>query len=195
MSLTRKFLSGMGLTSEQVDATVDALKEEREAYKEDAEKYKDTKKEYDKLKKQLEEGSNDATEWQEKYESEHKAFEDFKKAEKAKETLKAVKGAYSQLLKDNNVGEKHIDSILGVTDFKEMKLDSDGKLVDADKLTEGIKSKWSGFITTTGTKGADVETPPTGHGTKYASKADIMKIKDTSERQQAIMDNPELFAK
>ena len=45
MSLTRKFLTGMGLTAEQVDAiidehasTVDSLKEQRDSYKEDAEK-------------------------------------------------------------------------------------------------------------------------------------------------------------
>lgn len=200
MSLTRKFLTGMGLTAEQVDAiidehasTVDSLKEQRDSYKDDADKLKGVQKELDNLKKQVEDGSGDAEQWKEKYETEHKAFEDFKKEEKAKETIKEVREAYTKLLKENNVGEKHINSILGVTDFKEMKMLEDGTLDSKDKLVEDIKDKWGGFITTTSTGGAGVETPPQGGDNKYSSKAEIMKIKDTQERQTAIKNNPELF--
>lgn len=200
MSLTRKFLSGMGLTSEQVDAiieehaaTVDSLKEQRDSYKEDAEKLKDVQDELDNLKEKVKDGSDSANEWKEKYEKEHKAFDEYKKAEEGKAQLQAVKDAYTQLLKDNKVGEKHINSILGVTKFDDMKLDKDGKLESADKLTEAIKEQWGGFISTTTTKGAEVATPPKGGATKYESKAEIMKIKDTAERQAAIQNNPELF--
>ena len=35
-------------------------------------------------------------------------------------------------------------------------------LEGADKLTESIKNKWSGFITSTETKGAKVGIPPSG---------------------------------
>lgn len=200
MSLTRKFLTGMGLTAEQVDAiidehanTVDSLKEQRDSYKEDAEKLKDVTKELNSLKKQVEDGSAGADEWKDKYEKEHKAFEDFKKEEKAKETIKVVRDAYTKLLKDNKVGEKHIESILNVTDFSGMKLKDDGSFDNADKLVEGIKEKWSGFITETSTEGSGAETPPKGTGSKYGSKSEIMKIKDTQERQAAIKNNPELF--
>jgi len=201
MALTRKFLSGMGLTTEQVDAiidehseTVDSLKEQRDNYKSDAEKLKKVQSDYDSLKKQVEDGTGDAAEWKEKYEKEHKAFDEYKKAEEHKAQVEAIKDAYTKLLKENNVGEKHITSILGVTNFDDMKLDADGKLDGVDKLTETIKEQWGGFITTTGTEGAGVETPPSGgSGTKYSSRAEIMKITDTAKRQEAIKNNPELF--
>lgn len=201
MGLTRKMLNGMGLTAEQVDAiieehanTVDSLKEQRDDYKEKADKLKDVQSELDNLRKQVEDGTGDATEWKEKYEKEHKAFDEYKKAEEHKAQVEAIKDAYTKLLKENNVGEKHITSILGVTNFDDMKLDTNGNLEGVDKLTETIKEQWGGFITTTGTEGAGVETPPSGgSGTKYSSRAEIMKITDTAKRQEAIKNNPELF--
>lgn len=201
MGLTRKMLNGMGLTAEQVDAiieehanTVDSLKEQRDDYKEKADKLKDVQSELDNLRKQVEDGTGDATEWKEKYEKEHKAFDEYKKAEEHKAQVEAIKDAYTKLLKENNVGEKHITSILGVTNFDDMKLDANGNLEGVDKLTETIKEQWGGFITTTGTEGAGVETPPSGgSGTKYSSRAEIMKITDTAKRQEAIKNNPELF--
>lgn len=200
MALTRKFLSGMGLTSEQVDAiieehasTVDSLKEQRDSYKEDADKLKDVTKERDDLKKQLDDGTGNADEWKKKYEDKDKEFEEYKKAEQSKAELQTKKDLYTKLLKENGVGEKHIDSILEVTKFDDIKLDKDNNLVDADKHTESIKERWSGFISTTETGGADVSRPPKGGSSKYESKAEIMKIKDTAERQEAIRNNPELF--
>ena len=200
MSLTRKFLSGMGLTAEQVDAiidehsdTVDSLKEQRDEYKKEAESLKDVQKAFDKLKKQVEDNEGDATEWREKYEKLEKDYDAYKAEIKSKATEQAVKEAYTKLLKANNVGDKHITSILGVTKFNDMKLDKDGNLEDVEKLTESIKEQWGGFITTTGSEGADVSTPPKGGATKYESRAEIMKIKDTAERQAAIKNNPELF--
>lgn len=207
MGLTRKFLTGMGLTAEQVDAiidehanTVDSLKEQRDSYKEDADKLKDVTKELNDLKKKVEDGSDDAAGWKEKFENEHKAFEDFKKEEKSKETIREVRKAYTELLKENNVSEKHINSILNVTDFKEMKLAEDGTLADKDNLVKGIKEKWDGFITNTSTSGAGVETPPSGSKGTFNSKADIYAKDErghyklsTSERMQAVQDNPQLF--
>ena len=122
-----------------------------------------------------------------------KELEDYKAEVKAQATAQQIKDAYTQLLKDNNVGEKHINSILGVTKFGDMKLDKDGKLEGADKLTEAIKEQWGGFIVEKKTTGAGVSTPPSGSGTKYESKAEIMKIKDTTERRKAIAENAELF--
>ena len=200
MALTRKFLSGMGLTAEQVDAvidehmeTVDSLKKERDNYKEEAKKLPSVQSELDNLKKQVEDGEGDVTEWREKYEALDKEFKDFKKAEEHKAQEQAIQNAYTKLLKDNAVSDKFIPLIIKATDFTTMKLDSDGNLDDVDKLTEAIKTEYEGFVTTTGTEGADVENPPKGGATKYESKADIMKIKDATERQAAIKNNPELF--
>lgn len=193
MALTRAMLKGMQLTEEQVSAiieehsnTVQGLKDEIKKYKEDAEKLPEVQKELDKLKE------GDGNNWEKKYNDEHKAFEDYKKEVADKEATAKVRSAYRKLLVENGVGEKHIDAVLRVTDFSNVKIDKEGKLENADKLTESIKSEWAGFITTTGTRGAPVDNPP-GGGKATMTKDEIMKIKDTSERQKAIAENIDLF--
>lgn len=183
MGLTRGFLKGMNLTEEQVGAiieehisVVNGLKEEVEKLKENAEKYPSVQKELDDLKK---------SDWKSKYESEHDAFETFKKEQSDRETAEKMKAAYRQLLLDANVREKHIDTILRVTDFSKMKLNNDGTLDDAKKIAKDIETSWSEFIATSGTKKAGVETPPDNAHGKNWTKEEIMKIKDTSERQRA----------
>lgn len=193
MALTRSMLKGMQLTEEQVSAiieehsnTVQGLKDEIKKYKADAEKLPEVQKELDKLKE------GDGNDWEKKYNDEHKAFEDYKKEVADKEATAKVRSAYRKLLVENGVGEKHIDAVLRVTDFSNVKIDKEGKLENADKLTESIKSEWAGFITTTGTKGAPVDNPP-GGSKATMTKDEIMKIKDTSERQKAIAENIDLF--
>lgn len=185
-------LKGMGLTDEQVGAiieehvsVVDGLKGERDKYKEDAGKLP-------KLQEELESLKTGGEDWRGKYDAEHKAFEDFKKEVADKETLRNVKGAYRALLEKNNVGKSHIDAILRVTDFKDMKLNKEGALVDEEKLTESIEKEWAGFITSKEEKGAQVATPPKTGGSPM-TKEQIMKIKDATERQKAIAENIELF--
>lgn len=192
MALTRKMLSGMGLTAEQVDAIIEehtsvtqGLIADRDKYKADAEKLPGVQKQLDDLQK----GDND---WKTKYEKEHNDFESFKKDVNGKEEAAKVRDAYQQLLEDAGVASKHIKTVLRVTDFSEMKLDKDGNLEGADKLTEKIKSDWSDFISTTSTKGAGVQDPP-AKGGKAKTKEEILAIKDTTERQQAMAENIELF--
>lgn len=164
MALTRAMLKGMGLTEEQVSAIIEehttvtsSLKDQIKGLKEDAEKLSDVQRELDDLKDDAKKNN-----WQKKYEDEHKAFEDYKTDIANKESAEKVKSAYRKLLDECKVGGKHIDSILRVTDFSEMKLTEDGSLEGADKLKEQIGTDWSGFITSKETKGADVETPPDG---------------------------------
>lgn len=164
MALTRAMLKGMGLTEEQISAIIDehtnvtgGLKDQIKQYKEDAEKLPDIQKELDNLKT----GNDD---WKDKYEKEHKAFDDYKKTISDKETLNKVQTAYRKLLIDANVDEQRVDSIIKVTDFSNMKLDDNGNLVDADTLTKNIKEDWKGFLVTVRTDPAKVQTPPGGGG-------------------------------
>lgn len=166
MALTRAMLKGMGLTEEQISAIIDehtsvtsVLKEDVKKYKEDAEKLPGIQKELDDLKKDAAE--ND---WQGKYTKEHEDFEQYKTSIAAKEKADKLKSAYTKLLNECKVGEKHIASILRVTDFKDMKLANDGTLEGADKLKEQITADWAGFIPTTDTLGAGVDNPPAGSG-------------------------------
>lgn len=164
MALTRAMLKGMGLTEEQVSAIIEehtnvttSLKDKLTEYKENAEKLPGVQKELDKLK-----ADTSASDWETKYNDEHKAFEKYKVDIAAKEKSEQIKAAYKKMLLDCKVNEKHIDSILRVTDFSKMKLTEDGNLDNAEDLKKEINANWDGFITTTDTRGADVETPPEG---------------------------------
>lgn len=162
MALTRAMLKGMGLTEEQVSAIIEehtnvtsALKDQVKEYKADAEKLPAVQKELDDLKK-----DTSASDWEKKYNDEHSAFEKYKTDIADKEKSEKIKSAYKSLLSECKVGEKHLDSILRVTDFSKMKLGEDGSLEGAEELKKQIGTDWSGFISTKETKGADVETPP-----------------------------------
>ena len=165
MALTRKLLKGMGLTEEQVDTiieahteTVDGLKKDINKYKGDAEKLPKVQKELDDLKDAGDGG------YKEKYEKEHKAFEDYKNEQTAKETRKAKEHAYREFLKTVGVSEKRIPAIMKVTDLDGIEMDGD-KFKDADKLTESVKTEWADFIETSNTDGANTTTPPVNNPT------------------------------
>lgn len=204
MSLTRSFLNGMGLTADQVSAiieahadTVTALKEKSDEYKASADKASKLEAELAEAKKSLAEvGKEDS--WKAKYEEEHKAFEDYK-AEQAEATSTRTKTeAYRQALKAAGISEKAIDLILDGSKAKEaikgIELDEQGKIKDADTLTAKMKEEYSGFITSVQAQGAFTATPPASTSSSgKKSRDEILAIKDASERQKAIAENPEAF--
>jgi len=198
MSITRKFLKGIGIEDEKVDAIIEAHTEvtnrmqteieSLKAFKENAEKLPGVQKELDETKAKVAK----IDELQAKYDSEHAAFEAYKKEIAGKESGRKVREAYTALLKKSKVDDKRFDSILRVTDFSKLKLDDEGKFENEKDLTDAIKADWADFIVTEESRGSKPETPPEGNG-KTLTREEIMKIKDTKERQQAIADNPELF--
>ena len=162
------------------------LKDERDSFKEQADKAAD-------LQKQLDEQAG-GEDWQEKYNQEHQAFENFKKQQAADAEAAEVRAAFRKLLVGEGISEKRIDSILKVTDFSQMKRDKDGNLEGEDALKESINKEWGEFKTTVTEKGATVEKPPQmAKPTK--TREEIMAIKDTAERQKAIAENLQLFGK
>lgn len=198
MALTRKFLTALGIEADKIDEiitahseTVDALKEQRDQYKADAEKVGTLTEECNKLKEQV---KNDKTEV---YKAElDKVKEDFKqyKADVEGKEVKANKAkAYKELLKEVGVSEKRFDAILKLTDLSKIEFDDENKVKDADKVKDSIKSEWGDFISTTNTKGADTKNPPSNTGGGAKTKEEIMAIKDSAERQAAIIENHELF--
>lgn len=177
MALTRAMLKGMGLTEEQVSAIIEehttvtsALKDDVKKYKADSEKLADVQKELNEAKQKQTNDNN----WEKKYNAEHEAFEKYKKDISDKEIADKIKSAYRKLLTDCKVGDSHIDSILRVTDFSEMKINDEGVLEGTDDLKKKINSDWSGFIPKDGVKGAGVENPPGkdgGDGGKKTGRA------------------------
>ena len=162
MALTRKLLRSMGIEDDKIDQiieahteTVNALKDERDEFKDAAEKLPKVQAELDELKAKPDDG------FKEKYEKEHADFEAYK-AETAKDASeREKKSLYCKLLQDAGVDPKRIDAVMRVADLSEVSVE-DGAIVDADKVTEAVKSEWSDFIQTTGSKPAGVDTPPAG---------------------------------
>lgn len=199
MAFTRKMLKAMGIEDEKIDEIIeahrevtDALKEDRDKYKVDAEKLADVQKELDSLKKATE-GTDS---YKERYEKEHKDFEDYKASIKAEQTKAAKADAYKALLKDAKISNDWIDDIVKFTDMDDIKLDDDGKIADADKHKENIKSKYAKYIVSESTRGANTENPPTNVGTNKMTRAEIFKkdehgryLLSAQERQKAIAES------
>ena len=197
MAFTRKMLKAMGIEEDKIDEIIDAhrevtdaLKEDRDKYKADADKLADAQKEIEGLKK----ASEGTDSYKERYEKEHKDFEDYKASIKAEQTKVAKADAYKDLLKEAKVSSDWIDDIVKFTEMDDIQLDDDGKIVDADKRMDGIKEKYAKYIVSESRRGANTENPPTNTGGKM-TKADIYKKDDhgryvlsTAERQKALIE-------
>lgn len=207
MSITRKLLKGMGLTDEQQETimeahleTVDGLKKDIEKHKADvdrlkadADKLPAVQKELDNLKAVGDGG------WKEKHDKVKKEFDQYKADQTAKDTYAAKEKAYREILKAANINEKRVDTVIrsakadGIIDGIE--LDENGGAKDADKLTESVKAEWADFVLTTETTGAQIAHPPaTPGGVRHTMTIEeIMGIKDTAQRQNAMAQNLDLF--
>ena len=210
MALTRKWLATLGLETEKIDEIISAHAESLEAVKADRDKYKaevddaksatETKsgelatvqKELDDLKKQVE---ADAKNREGKdYDKLKEEFDTYRKEQEAKETKASKEKALKDLLSDMKMSEKGVTQVLKWMGVDKVDLDDDGKIKEVAALRKSIKEDWGDYIKTEGAQGAQTSTPPTGGGGGTGkTKAEIMKIKDAKERQQAIADNPALF--
>lgn len=205
MALTRKMLSAMGIDDEKQDEiinahieVVNALKEERDNYQAEAKKSENLQKQIDDLQKNMDNGENSP--YKVKYDAKveelndlKQQFEDYKADVSAKETEAKKSSAYKELLKEAGVSEKRLNSIVRVTDLSKVELDDEGKIKDPEELTDNIKNEWADFIVTETKHGANVSNPPANTGGSKKSKEEIFAIKDTAERQKAMMENKELF--
>ena len=164
MALSRKMLRAMGIEDEKIDQTIeahtesiDALKEQRDQYKVDAEKLPALQKKLEELEAAGDDG------YKQKYEEEHEALENLKDSIAKEKALAEKQTAFRELLKSVGVDPKRMDSVMRVTDLSKLEI-KDGKFNDESKIAESLKTEWSDFIVTSGTKGADVENPPAGNG-------------------------------
>lgn len=193
MAFTRNFIrnlakeSSVELPKEFEDALITEHISARDAYAEDQ------------VKKAGENTDAPKVEDTEEYKSLKQQFEDYKADVEAKEAGAAKETAYRALLTEAGIDLKRIDTVVRAekAGFGDLKLDKDGKFEKADELTNTIKTNWADFIQTTKVTGVPTATPPaTGtSGKQPMTKAEIMKIKDSTERQAAIAANIELFRK
>lgn len=187
MGLTRKMLSAMDIPADKIDEiisahteTVDAIKEDRDRFKSESESLKTVEKQLDKANAELEEFRSG--DWQAKYEKlkgDHDKlkgeYDTFKSDTEAKAVKAAKESAYKQLLQEAGLSDKRIPTVMKVSagTVDGITLDEDGKIKDADKLIESVKTEWADFIPTTHEQGADVSKPPAndGDGGRQPSRA------------------------
>ena len=196
MTLTRKMLKAMGIEEDKIDQiveahaeTVDALKDKLKTAEADSEQLKAVQRELNDLK-----ANGD---YKAKFEAEHKAFEDFKNAQAQKEAQTAKEQAARAYFEGKGITGANLDiAMRGAKDeIGSLELDGD-KIKDAKALADLVSGTYSGLIVTKTTQGAATATPPTNTGGGSAmTKADILAIKDTGERQKAIAANLDLFKK
>ncbi len=200
MAVTRKFLKGMGLTDEQVDTiieahaeTVDGLKEKLAKAEADAATLEAVTKERDELKA--------GGDYKDKYEKEHKAFEDYKSGITAKETRAAKEKAVREYLTSKNITGGNLDiAMRGLgAEIDAAELDGE-KIKDTKALDELIGGTFKGLVVTSTVTGTQTATPPANGGGGKLTKADIFKRDDkgryvmsTAERQKALAENPDLL--
>ena len=162
MALTRKLLRSMGIEDAQIDQiieahseTVNALKDERDSYREAAEALPGVQRELDELKAKPDDG------YRERWEKEHADFEAYKEKVSKADSEREKRALYRKLLQEAGVDPKRLDAVMRVADLSEVAVE-DGKIKDAEALSESVKKEWSDFIVQTGTKKADVDNPPAG---------------------------------
>lgn len=208
MAFTRRFLAAMGLESEKVDEIMNAhtevtegLKADRDKYKAEAEELGEVKTELGKVKKDLEAANATIKQAEEddykgKYESEKAEKEKIVADYEAQQKEAKENAAIADWASENGYSDEGVKKIVKYGGLRgKIKLTDDGKLEIPDELKSSIEGEWGGFKKPAETIDiAKIQKPPANAGTKSTkTKAEIMQIKDTNERQKAIAENLELF--
>lgn len=200
MALTRSMLKGKGLESEDVDEiieahaeTVNALKNQVDALKDRVSELQEESAKVPALEKQIEEmeAAQPKEDWEAKYKELKDEYGSFKKQVATVQADQEKARLYRSLLRETGIDEKRLESVMKVTDLGKISV-TDGAIDNPEEVKNAIVSEWGDFIAHKATAGATVDTPPTNAGGKM-TRDQILAIKDTSERQQAIADNIEMF--
>jgi hypothetical protein len=157
MAFTRSTLKAMGFSDDQVQSLIDLhtevtdkLKADIKAYKEDAEKLSDVQRQLDEAKSEIEAAKKD--DYKGKYESEKAAHDKLKEDIKVKETTAKKSTALKAYLKEKGYSDNGITKITKYGDYiKDIELDEDGKIKDADKLIGKVETEWSEYKPQAGT--------------------------------------------
>lgn len=188
MALTKKMLLAMDISDEKADQIIDAHKESingltaaRDTYKEAAEKLPVVEKQLTEVTKELE--TLKSGDWEKKYEELKSEYATYKTDIETKAVKATKEAAYRKLLEEAGVLTNSIDAVLKVSNLDSVSLDEEGKIKDADKLIENVKTEWAGFIPTVEDKGVEVPNPPAnnGGGIKKPSRAAEMVAKYRNE--------------
>ena len=208
MAFTRKYLAGLGIEADKVDAIIEAHAEVVEGLKAKIAETGDSADELAKVKAELEQARKELKSAQDtikaaekddykgKYESEKAAHEKLQSEVAAKASAAKKEAALTAAAKAAKYSE---DAISVILDSKKdyaarVEFGEDGKATNIDTILAEIAADRPGLAPKATETRHTPTTPPANTGGKKAiTKEDIMNIKNTAERQRAIAQNPELF--
>ena len=185
----REILSTAGVDAERIasvtdqiiqghTASIEALREERDTWKTEAGKVASLEKEKTDLEEKLKKFDGKKS-----YADLEKEYEDYKNGIAQKEVRGKQEKAYTKILKDAGIAEKHWPNIIKYSsDVDSVELDENGEAKNANDLLTSVKNEWSNLIPTKKTTGAATPTPPEGNG---ESGVDTSNAKARVERFMA----------
>ena len=200
-------LQNAGVSDEQIDEickwildghteSVEAVKEQLETVNQNVNtlntkiaEYETMTKERDSLKSEVEKlkASDD------KAKAVQKEFDEYKAGIVKRDTDAAKRRAVTSALKSAGVQrEEMVDLLIGKVDFDKVEMDGE-KLKDAEAFVNPFRQQYGSLFATTTTEGAPKVEPPTG-GSGGITREEILKIKDSAKRQQAIAEHIDLFS-
>lgn len=193
MSLTRKGMKAMGLTEEQVDSIAEAHGETVEGLNA---KIKQLQETVDGLNAQLKtaEANNG---YKEKYDTEHAAFEAYKKTVEGREKQAAKETAAKSYFEEKNITGTNLKIAMraAAAEIAALELDGD-KIKDTAALDALTSGTLAGLAKQTAVIGANIAHPPQTTGGTALSKSDIFARDErgryklsSGERQRAIAAN------
>jgi hypothetical protein len=186
-------LKALGIEDDKIEQiidahteTVDGLKEKLARAEESANKLPGVQQELDDLKA--------GGDFKDKYEKEHKAFEEYKSGITAKETRAAKEKAVRAYLESKSITGGNLEIALRGMNAEIDAAELDGeKIKDTKAIDDLIGGTFKGLVVTSQQTGVNTSNPPANNGGKTMTKEQIMAIKDTAARQKAISENHELF--
>lgn len=206
MPFTRKFLAGLGIEADKVDAIIEAHAEVVSGLKAQIAENGDSADELAKAKAELEQAKKDLKTAQDtikaaekddykgKYEAEKAAHEKLQADITAKESAAKKEAALSAAAKAAKYSE---DAIAVILDSKKdyasrIEFDKDGKATNVDAILSEIAADRPGLVPKATETHHEPATPPAGAGGKKSvTWEDVDKIKDTAARQAFMAENME----
>lgn len=172
-------------------AVVDPLKDDVARFKQDADRLTEVQTELDALK------ANNGDDFKTKYETEHSAFEEYKKSVQAEKDNAVKTELVRAYFEGKGITGKNLDIAMrgALKEIESAKL-ADGKIADTADLDALLKGDFAGLVVTTNAQGAETQKPPSNNGGGKLSRAEIYKrdengryILSTAERQKALAES------
>ena len=213
----REILTEAGATEENIEAAtsklvrlhlgvVDALKNDNDTLTSRVTAAEKLKAQLDSATKRLAE--LEEADYKTKYEAEKaasekitKEYENYKNEQARKAARAAKETAFTGILKDAGIPERHYAKIIKYSDVDGLELDEKGKPIKAKEILKTVKEEWADHIETTTETGANTSNPPANNGGNgKMSPEEIYKrddngnfVYDSATRQKAIAENSGLF--